>query len=828
MASSTLALLLVSAGFFGYELTTFRKTMTDRLSETAQIIGSQSRGFLTLGGTGKDIQGIWDGLKDNPDIVAACLYQGTNVAAAPIYFRDGSGTRLVPLHPGAPGWQFHFTKDRLDGFEPIKLNGEYIGAIYLQSDLTELYSRFYNYIGIILLFALASSAVVYLFSLRLQSIITRPIFHLAQTARTISTGKNYSLRAKKDSSDELGQLIDGFNEMLEQIQRRDAALHAVNAELENARSELELRVQERTAELKQQLARISLLNQITYAVAARYDFDSILLVMLQQLEAHLPVDFGCVYQFDATTETLRASVLGPKSRPVGEQLGLPPTLSLDETPFRPCLDGEIIYEPDCRECAAPLAGKFAEAGLLSSMTVPLMVEGKAFGLLTLLRRKADGFSPAEHEFIHGLSAHVALAVRQAQLYHDLQKAYDELRQTQQATMQQERLKALGQMASGVAHDINNALSPIVGFTDLIGNSEPELSERSRRHLNYIRTAGEDIAHIVSRLRDFYRPRDEEEPLLPLDLNQVVEQVAEMTRPRWRTIPQNEGITIELQTDLESNLPALVGLESEIREVLTNLIINAVDAMPEGGTITVRTRTEGNSKGRKKNAGRIVLEVGDTGIGMDEETRRRCLEPFFSTKGHRGTGLGLSMVFGVVQRHDGRIEIDSKLGRGTTMRLIFPIRRVEMAEVLEFFRDEKIEPLRVLCVDDEPVVRELVKEMLERDGHSVITSESGETGIATFREASRNEQPFNVVITDLGMPYVDGREVAKIIKQESPETPVVMLTGWGAFVQDCMTAPSDFDGILSKPPRHREIREMLRRVIGSPVKKQRKSMAKQSA
>ncbi len=813
MSSSTLALLLVSAGFFTYELITFRKSMTDDLSATAEIIGSQSRGFLTLGGTERDVGDIWAGLSAKPHIIAACLYRGTNIAAAP-FFRDKDTPRLVPLHPGPPGWQFDFGRDQLEGFEPIRLNGDYIGAIFLKSDLMTLYSRFYHYIGIMILFMLASSSVVYLFSFWLQRVITRPIFHLAETARVISTQKHYTLRAEKKTNDELGQLVDGFNEMLGQIQQRDAALHGVNAELEKARGELEIRVQERTNELKEQVKHISLLNQITYAVAERYDYDSIIFVLLQQLEEYLPVDYGCVYQFDAQTELLRAMVLGPKSRSIAGQLQWPLAVSLSETPFRECLDERIIYEPDYRRAGLPFGQKMAQAALLSSVTAPLMVEGRLFGLLILLRQKVDGFSAEEQEFIHGLSGHVALAVRQAQLYHDLRKAYDELHQTQETILKQERLKALGQMASGVVHDITNSLSPIVGFADLISEREAGLSDNSRRHLQHIRTAGEDIAHIVSHLRDFYRPRDEEEPFLPLNLGRIVEQAIDMTRPRWRAQPQNHGITIEMRKELEPGLPALAGIESEIREVLINLIINAVDALPQGGVITIRTRAANDGIGDTKSGdkGQILIEVSDSGTGMDEETRQRCLEPFFSTKGVRGTGLGLSMVYNVVRRHEGKIEIESELGKGTTIRLTFPVRKVNPTETLEYFRSEKMRPIRILYIDDEPLLRELVREMLEIDRHNVETAGGGEAGIEAFREAIQGGRPYDVVMTDLGMPYVDGREVAKIIKQESPETPVVMLTGWGAFIKGGVTAPADFDGVLSKPPRLRQVREMLRRII----------------
>ena len=201
-----------------------------------------------------------------------------------------------------------------------------------------------------------------------------------------------------------------------------------------------------------------------------------------------------------------------------------------------------------------------------------------------------------------------------------------------------------------------------------------------------------------------------------------------------------------------------------------------------------------------------MEVTDTGTGMSEETRKRCLEPFFSTKGKRGTGLGLAMVYGVMERHQGKIEIESELGKGTTFRLIFPVRARSFARTRSRMRATRsIEPLQILCIDDEPLLRELIKEILERDGHAVEVSDSGQSGLDEFRLARERGRPFDVVITDLGMPYMDGRQVAKALKQESPQTPVVMLTGWGAFMKEDGNAPELVDGIVSKPPRSRELR-----------------------
>lgn len=806
MASSAAALLLFAAAFLTYEYVASGQTMKQDLSTLAEIIGNRSTAALTFDDKAGATE-ILRALSAKKGVVAAAFYYGNQVFAQ-YHSVDAEGRPPLPFVsvPAKPGPdECRFEGAAIVLFQPIEFNGETIGTIYLKSDLQELHARLWRYALIMLVFTVLSLAATYLLAARLQRIISRPIFHLAQTAKTVSTGKNYLVRAQKQSDDELGGLTDDFNEMLGQIQQRDT-------ELERARNELEIRVVARTSELQQQFTRINLLNQITHAIAARQDFDSIVLVVLQQLEDHLPIDYGSAYHFDAPTATLRAMARGPKSRPIAEKLHISSVIDFGQTPFQPGLQGELVYIPDNRRTDLAIANKMSGAGFFSTVGAPLIVDGKVFGFLVLVRCAVDGFSAAEREFIRGLSAHVSLAIFQAQLFQDLQKAYDELRQTQQTVMQQERLKALGQMASGVAHDINNALSPIIGFAELIEKAEPGLTAATKKHLQYIKTAGEDIAHIVAGLREFYRPRDDRESLQTLNLNHVAEQVVDMTRARWRDMPQSRGIMIELQTDFDPQLPRVVGIESEMREAFTNLILNAVDALPHGGAITVRTRAACDQFGDPDNSGHAILEIRDTGTGMDELTRKRCLEPFFSTKGQRGTGLGLAMVYGVVERHEGRIEIESAPGRGTTMRLIFPVRRTLTAAITDPVAAAELGTLRILCIDDEPLVLELVQQMLENDGHKVSVSDGGQAGVNAFRAARERNELFDAVITDLGMPYLDGREVARIVKLEAPGTAVIMLTGWGAFMKEDGSAPAEIDGLLSKPPRSKELREMLQRVV----------------
>jgi signal transduction histidine kinase/ActR/RegA family two-component response regulator len=820
MATSMAALLLAALVFMISEYFAVRATMQRDLATLAVITGDQSSAALRFEDK-EAAREILNHLRAKPGVEAAGLYLGTN-AFVQYYSSTNENLPAIPEHPGPGGW--YFQNGYLSGFQPIRQNGSSIGAIYLKSNLNELHSQLRSHAVITLVCLLGALMVAQLLATRLQKIISRPVFHLAETARQVSLDKNYALRASKESDDELGQLIDGFNTMLAQIQERDGALKSVNDGLERRVEErtrdlrVEIKERERAeAGLQEQFSRISLLNQIIHAISERQDLGSILHVVLRQLEDHFAIDAGLVGLSEMKKPALRiaaSQVKSPSDNPELEWRA-DTVVNLPDTGLDLCARGETVYLADTIRGAGPMAEKFCQAGLASVVAVPMFVENELFGVIIAARAEANAFSTGEREFLRTLSEHVALAAHQAQLHEQLEKAFNELRQTQQVVMQQERLKALGQMASGIAHDVNNALSPVVGFADLIVDAEPGLSEHSKRHLKYIRTAGEDIAHIVSRLRDFYRPRDAaDSDARLLQPNLLVTQVVDMTRPRWRDIPQANGTMIEVRTELDPEAGEFAGQESEIREALTNLIINAVDAVPKSGVIIIRTRTieKPASQGQNGAAKSVIFEVTDNGAGMDEATRRRCLEPFFSTKGRRGTGLGLAMVYGVLQRHEGRIEIESEPGLGTTIRLIFPVRQSLPADHLADADQPRPAPCRILCLDDEAPLRELLNDILKRDGHEVAVADGATTGLDLFHAAGNEGRTFDVVITDLGMPYVDGREVAAIIKRESPTTPVIMLTGWGAFLKDDGALPPHIDGFLSKPPRIQDIRSMLKHLL----------------
>ena len=567
--------------------------------------------------------------------------------------------------------------------------------------------------------------------------------------------------------------------------------------------------------IREQLEHLNLLDHITRATGERQDLRSIFQVIIRSLEDSLPVDFGCVCVHDRVANTLLVTCVGAKSEALARELTMDENASIDidENGLSRCVQGQLVYEPDIGQVRFPFPERLARGGLGSLVMAPLRSESRVFGVLVAARRESHSFSSVECEFLRQLSEHVALAAHQAQLYGALQQAYDDLRQTQQAVMQQERLRALGQMASGIAHDINNALSPVSLYTESLLETEPNLSKRARGYLETIQRAVEDVAQTVARMREFYRPREAQLALTPVPMNDMVQQVVDLTRARWNDMPQQRGIVIRALTELAPDLPRIMGVESEIREALTNLVFNAVDAMPEGGTLTLRTRLAGAAESREPAF--VVVEVADTGAGMDEVTRRRCLEPFFTTKGERGTGLGLAMVFGMVQRHSAELEIDSAPGAGTTMRLFFA---VSAAVPVEPGRPagalEAPSRLRLLLIDDDPILLKSLQDALETDGHVLVTANGGEEGIAAFRASLDRGESFAAVITDLGMPYVDGRQVAAAVKETSRATPVILLTGWGQRLVAEGSVPPHVDRVLAKPPKLRELREALAQLCRS--------------
>ena len=391
--------------------------------------------------------------------------------------------------------------------------------------------------------------------------------------------------------------------------------------------------------------------------------------------------------------------------------------------------------------------------------------------------------------------------RTSQLEDTLQK----LRLAQHAAIKQERLSALGTMAAGIAHDFNNALTMILGYSDLMMSGAKNRLDNGpeTEHIHAITTAAQDAAQIVRRLREFHRPDEGEETRITLQLNQIIEQGVVMTRPKWKDEARARGVEIDVQCEL-ADIPPLAGDPAELREMLTNLVFNAVDAMPEGGTLRLQTGLDD---------GELRLRVSDTGTGMDEETRRRCLEPFYTTKGEHGTGLGLSAVYGIIQRHGGVMDIESEKGKGTTFCIRLPVAPPD-AKALEQADGEAVAPkevagiLRILVVDDLPIIRDVLQAQLVEDGHEVETAGDGKEALEILGKGC-----FDVIITDQSMPGMTGEELAVVVKERCPKTAVILLTGFGGEDPETADIAPGVDMILGKPATSVE----LRRAIGQFMK-----------
>lgn len=371
--------------------------------------------------------------------------------------------------------------------------------------------------------------------------------------------------------------------------------------------------------------------------------------------------------------------------------------------------------------------------------------------------------------------------------------------------QMEKLSALGELASGVAHDFNNTLSGILGRAQLLQRTDDP--EKLQRGLDIIIKTAEDGAKTVKRIQDFARQRrDHDFELVSID--QILLDASEITRPRWKNCAEASNIHITLNLQIGSN-GMVMGDDSELREVLVNMVFNAIDAMPEGGTLTLTTRNVGES---------VLIRVVDTGVGMYPEVRSRIFDPFFTTKGKAGLGLGLAVSFGIIRRHGGNIEVDSQYGKGTEFRITLPLAKVaeksvKTVETEAVASSQTVPPVvqqseerprtRLLVVDDESFVRELLGDILDGEQCDVYLAESGSEALSVFRE-----KEFDAIFTDVGMPGMSGWELAREIRQINKEIPIAVITGWGEAVGSNEVKAAGVDWVVAKPFTAERIAELV--------------------
>jgi signal transduction histidine kinase/ActR/RegA family two-component response regulator len=446
----------------------------------------------------------------------------------------------------------------------------------------------------------------------------------------------------------------------------------------------------------------------------------------------------------------------------------------------------------------PLAEKhpaYPKEDEVLSAVVPIVADKTTLGVFVVSTEDRNGFRERDLDLLRDLAAHMAISLKNARVFQELERAYKEIRDAKDQLVRSEKLHSLGELAAGVAHDFNNVLSAILGRAQMLNVMLRD--QEVLKSVRVIEKAALDGAGTVRRIQEFAKEKSEGE-FTPLNLNALVRDAVDLTTHRVNEL----GLGIDMQVH-PGEVGAVLGNPTELREVLTNLIYNAIDAMPHGGRLSVRTGSE---------AERAWFEVEDTGIGMDEETQNKIFDPFFTTKGARGTGLGMSVSYGIVQRHRGAFTVVSQKGVGTRIRVDFTTHDARgdfsgVEEARPRVAEKPQSGARILVIDDDIAVRDVLADILRTGDHHVVAAATGQEGIELFKGSE-----FDIVFTDLGMPGMDGWQVALGIKSLSPHTPVGLITGWGSTIDDQQLKDRGVDLIVAKPFRFNQVLELVAEAI----------------
>src|SRR5215813_8822639 len=548
-----------------------------------------------------------------------------------------------------------------------------------------------------------------------------------------------------------------------------------------------------TERLEELGSKLGTLHELVKLSARTPRGEDLLPAFLQTTMGAVQANGGAILLLDDAQSLLRTAV---SRGPLADVLGSAPI------PFGSGVEGRVA------ELGTPVVVdslehdvRFTETGHRSIRgcfaCLPVRAGERVVGVVDLLRTdgasatspSARPFSSSELQFLATLLTYLGYAVDNARLVEEAhqssrqhQSVVDDLRATQAQLVRGETLAAIGKLASGMAHHLNNLFAVILGRveTALLTLSDPD----ARRYLEIVQRAAQDGAEVVRRVQRFSRVQPVSRAS-PVDLNKLAEEVLELTRPRWHDEAQLRQIRIDTELALGGIKP-VAGELAPLREVLMNLVLNAIDAMPGGGQLTLRTWSDGKE---------VHCAVSDTGAGMSEEVRQRAFEPFYTTKGPKSTGLGLSVTYGIVQRHNGRIDIDTGPGRGTTVHIVLPAAlpatRPQPAVVAA---TGDASPLRVLVVDDEPEVRSAVADMLGTAGYTAYQASGAREALAWLDGGPA----VDLVLTDLGMPGMTGTDLARTVRGRWPHLRLGLMTGWDQTEPPVGEASSVVDFVIAKP------------------------------
>jgi signal transduction histidine kinase len=575
-------------------------------------------------------------------------------------------------------------------------------------------------------------------------------------------------------------------------------LYAVNAIANQATIALENA--QLYAEAQERAQRLEIITHITQVISTRdasRELPGILRTIIHLIRRVVSCDYAALALYHEEDDTFFVetvydyAVRNWSDLPAGRRI--PAAQTVWQTA---CRTAGPVVQSDLERSAFAEDRRLAANGLRSGVVVPIIGSNRAIGALNFASRQQDAYRQLQVATLLELSHYLGPALHNARLNQEREEASVKLARTQEHLNLVDKVRVVGQLASGVAHDFNNLLAGILGNAQLLLLEVQDEEQRSM--LRVIERAARDGTETVRRLQGFAR-MEHDSPMTEVRLDMLVRDAIDITRPRWRDVAQSRGASIEIVRNFNQVTP-IAGRPAELREVLTNMIINAVDAMPKGGQITMSVYDE---KQADDSVSSVVVEIEDNGIGMQPEVRARIFDPFFTTKGEQGTGLGLAVSLGIVESHGGEIDVTSQAGQGTRFTIRLPVRDAQLVDEKRRYREAPIIPGHVLFIESDEVVREATVRLLTRWGHKVTQASGGVEALRMFAP-----DMYDVVISDLGMPDMSGWDVLGQIKQRDPNVPTVLITGWGRQFGDEESRARGVDFLIEKPFDQDDLREAL--------------------